>query len=229
VVWSTISRLTDYGLFTRAWAEIWVASTKAFTAQITLILLLALFLGKKRWFSKAKYDNILNELQKIPAKIENLLSNVSEIKDIAESLSQYNDFFFLWRHYQLAIARESSLKFKEITYLHSEFYPIGELKHWPLALIDDKIPSILFLPNDLLFEKNTSSVQEIKARKWIVVTLSDKEIIFSDYNIKINSTIDELYPFITAVVWQLLAYYTSKKLWKDIDKPRNLAKSVTVK
>jgi glucosamine--fructose-6-phosphate aminotransferase (isomerizing) len=127
------------------------------------------------------------------------------------------------------MARESSLKFKEITYLHSEFYPTGELKHWPLALIDAKIPSILFLPNDLFFEKNLSSVQEIKARKWIVVTLSDEEIVSSDYNIKIDSTIDELYPFITAVVWQLLAYYTAKKLWKDIDKPRNLAKSVTVK
>ncbi len=229
VAWSTISRLTDCGLFTRAGAEIGVASTKAFTAQITCILLLALFLGKKRGLSKAKYDKIISELQKIPQKIENLLSNVSEIKKIAESLSKYNDFFFLWRHYQLPMARESSLKFKEITYLHSEFYPTGELKHWPLALIDNKIPSILFLPNDLLFEKNLSSVQEIKARDGIVVTLSDKDIPWSDYHINIDSTIDELYPFISAVVWQLLAYYTAKKLWKDIDKPRNLAKSVTVK
>lgn len=229
VAGSTISRLTDYWLFTRAGAEIWVASTKAFTAQITCILLLALFLGKKRWLSKAKYDKIMNELQKIPNKIENVLSNSDKTKGIAEIISKYNDFFFLWRHYQLPIARESSLKFKEITYLHSEFYPTGELKHWPLALIDDQIPSVLFLPDDLLFEKNLSSVQEIRARGWIIVTLSDKEIPWSDYHINFDSTIDELYPFITSVVWQLLAYYTAKELWKDIDKPRNLAKSVTVK
>ncbi len=229
VAWSTISRLTDYWLFTRAWAEIWVASTKAFTAQITCILLLSLFLGKKRWLSKAKYDKIMNELQKIPQKIENVLENSKEIEKIADIISKYNDFFFLWRHYQLPIARESSLKFKEITYLHSEFYPTGELKHGPLALIDNKIPSVLFLPNDLLFEKNLSSVQEIKARDGIIVTISDKEIPWSDYHINIDSNIDELYPFITAVAWQLLAYYTAKKLWKEIDKPRNLAKSVTVK
>ncbi|HRX63524.1 MAG TPA: glutamine--fructose-6-phosphate transaminase (isomerizing) [Candidatus Absconditabacterales bacterium] len=229
VAGSTISRLTDYGLFTRAGAEIGVASTKAFAAQITCILLLALFLGKKRGLSKAKYDKIMNELQKIPEKIENILSNSDKIKEIAEIISQYNDFFFLGRHYQLPIARESSLKFKEITYLHSEFYPTGELKHGPLALIDNKIPSVLFLPNDLLFEKNLSSVQEIKARDGIIVTLSDKDITGSDYHITIDSTIDELYPFITAVAGQLLAYHTAKKLGKEIDKPRNLAKSVTVK
>ncbi len=229
VAWSTISRLTDYGLFTRAWVEIWVASTKAFTAQITSILLLALFLWKKRGLGKAKYDKIINELQKLPSKLDSVLKSSPSIKKISDIISKYSDFFFLWRHYQLPIARESSLKFKEITYLHSEFYPTWELKHGPLAMIDDKIPSILFLPDDILFEKNLSSVQEIKARWWIIVSISDKEVISSDHHIDIDSTIDELYPFITAVVWQLLAYYTSKKLWKDIDKPRNLAKSVTVK
>lgn len=229
VVGSTISRLTDYGLFTRAWAEIWVASTKAFTAQITCILLLALFLGSKRWLSKAKYDKIMGELQKIPDLIEKTLESHLEIKKIAEKFSQYKDFFFLWRHYQLPIARESSLKFKEITYLHSEFYPTWELKHWPLALIDSKIPAVLFIPDDLLFEKNLSSIQEVKARDGVVLTISDKEVYTWDYHIKIDSTIDEIYPFITAVVGQLLAYYTADILKKDIDKPRNLAKSVTVK
>ena len=139
------------------------------------------------------------------------------------------EFFFLGRHFQVPIARESSLKFKEITYLHSEFYPSGELKHWPLALVDENYPTILFTPNDLLFEKNISSIQEIKARKWIVVTVSDKDIVNSDYNIKIWSTIDEMYPFITAVVGQLLSYCTADLLGREIDKPRNLAKSVTVK
>lgn len=229
VVGSTISRLTDYGLFTRAWAEIWVASTKAFTAQITCILLLALFLGKKRWLSKARHDKIMSELKKVPNLIEKVLDSYEDIKIVAEKFSKYSDFFFLWRHYQLPIARESSLKFKEITYLHSEFYPTGELKHWPLALIESKIPSVLFIPNDILFEKNLSSIQEVKARWGIVLTISDKKITTWDYHINISSTIDEIFPFVTAVVWQLLAYCTADKLWKDIDKPRNLAKSVTVK
>ncbi len=229
VVWSTISRLTDYWLFTRAGAEIWVASTKAFTAQITSILLLALFLAKKRWLGKAKYDKIITELSKVPTKIEDILEQSSNIRKIAQDFTQYKNFFFLGRHYQVPIARESSLKLKEISYLHSEFYPSGELKHWPLALIDKNIPSILFSPNDLLFEKNVSSIQEIKARDWIVLSISDKQIQNSDYNIKINQTIDEIYPFLTAVVWQLLAYHIADILWKDIDKPRNLAKSVTVK
>ncbi len=229
VAWSTISRLTDYGLFTRAWAEIGVASTKAFTAQITSILMLALFLWKKRGLIKSRYDKIITEMYRLPMMIENILLQSDNIQKISKEIIKYKDFFFLGRHYQLPICRESSLKFKEITYLHSESYPSGELKHGPLALIDKKIPSILFSPDDLLFEKNISTVQEIKARDWLVYTISDKDIHNSDYNIKIDSTIDEIYPFLTAVVGQLLAYHTADLLWKDIDKPRNLAKSVTVK
>ena len=229
VVWSTISRLTDYGLFTRAGAEIWVASTKAFTAQITCIVLLALFLGQKRWLSKAKYDKVLSELERIPAMIDEILDSSEQIQNVAKELVKYKDFFFLWRHFQVPIARESSLKFKEITYLHSEFYPSGELKHGPLALVDENYPTVLFTPNDLLFDKNISSIQEIKARKWIVVTISDKDIVNSDFNIKVGTTIDEMYPFVTAVVGQLLSYYTADLLGREIDKPRNLAKSVTVK
>ena len=229
VVGSTISRLTDYWLFTRAGAEIWVASTKAFTAQITCIILLALFLWQKRWLSKAKYDQIMSALNDVPGKIEQVLKSHLEIKKIAEEIAKHKNFFFLWRHYQLSIARESSLKFKEITYLHSEFYPTWELKHWPLALVDENVPSVLFLPKDILFERNLSSIQEIKARKWKVLIISDEEVESSDFFIKIPYCIDETYPFVTAVVGQLLAYYSADFLNKDIDKPRNLAKSVTVK
>ncbi len=229
VVGSTISRLTDYGLFTRAGAEIWVASTKAFTAQITSILLLALYLGQKRGLSKAKYDKVMIELSKVPVMIEDILADTSNIRKIAEAISAYKNFFFLGRHYQLPIARESSLKLKEITYLHSESYPSGELKHGPLALIEASIPSVLFAPNDLMFEKNISSIQEIKARDGKVITISDKDIHNADWNIQVPSTIDEIYPFLTAIVGQLLAYHVADILCKDIDKPRNLAKSVTVK
>ena len=129
----------------------------------------------------------------------------------------------------MPIAHESSLKFKEISYLHSESYPSGELKHGPLALIDKNIPSILLAPNDLMFEKNISSIQEIKARNGKVLTISDKDIPNSDWNIVLPSTIDEIYPFLTVVVGQLLSYHVANLLGKDIDKPRNLAKSVTVK
>ncbi len=229
VVGSTISRLTDYGLFTRAWAEIWVASTKAFSAQITSILLLALFLWKKRGLSKAKYEKVMIELSKVPVMIEDILADTVNIRKIAEYISVYKNFFFLGRQYQLPIARESSLKLKEITYLHSESYPTWELKHWPLALIENTIPSVLFVPNDLMFEKNSSSIQEIKARDGKVISISDKEIDNTDRNIHIPSTIDEIYPFLTTIVWQLLAYHVADILEKDIDKPRNLAKSVTVK
>lgn len=229
VVGSTISRLTDYGLFTRAGAEIWVASTKAFTAQITSILLLALYLGQKRGLSKAKYDKVMIELSKVPVMIEDILADTVNIRKIAEHISEYKNFFFLGRQYQLPIARESSLKLKEITYLHSESYPSWELKHWPLALIESSIPSVLFVPNDLMFEKNISSIQEIKARDGKVITISDKDIHNADWNIQVPSTIDEIYPFLTAIVGQLFAYHVADILDKDIDKPRNLAKSVTVK
>lgn len=229
VVGSTISRLTDYGLFTRAGAEIWVASTKAFSAQITCILLLALYLGQKRGLNKAKYDKVMVELSKVPVMIEDILADTVSIRNIAENIKTYKNFFFLWRQYQLPIARESSLKLKEITYLHSESYPSGELKHGPLALIEASIPSVLFVPNDLMFEKNVSSIQEIKARDGKVITISDKEIDNADRNITLPSTIDEIYPFLTVIVGQLLAYHVADILGKDIDKPRNLAKSVTVK
>ncbi len=229
VVGSTISRLTDYGLFTRCGAEIWVASTKAFTAQVTCILLLALYLGQKRWLTKAKYDKIMIELSKVPVMIEDILANTATIRGIAEKVAEYKNFFFLGRHYQLPIATESSLKLKEITYLHSESYASGELKHGPLALIEASVPSVLFAPNDLMFEKNVSSIQEIKARDGKVITISDKDIDNADRNITLPSTIDEIYPFLTVIVGQLLAYHVADILGKDIDKPRNLAKSVTVK
>jgi len=229
VVGSTISRLTDYGLFTRWGAEIWVASTKAFTAQITCILLLALYLGQKRGLSKAKYDKVMIELSKVPVMIEDILADTANIRKIAQKITKYKNFFFLGRHYQLPIARESSLKLKEITYLHSESYPSWELKHGPLALIEASIPSVLFAPHDLMFEKNISSIQEIKARDGKVITISDKDIPNADWNIQVPSTIDEIYPFLTAIVGQLLAYHVADILGKDIDKPRNLAKSVTVK
>jgi len=177
------------------------------------------------------------ELSKVPTMMDDILADTEHIRELAEKLSQYKNFFYLGRQYQLPIARECSLKLKEITYLHSESYPSGELKHGPLALIDKTIPTILLAPNDIMYEKNMSSLQEVKARDGIVVVISDIErqnihpatSCGADYQIKIPSTIDEIYPFLTVLAGQLLAYHVADALGKDIDKPRNLAKSVTVK
>lgn len=230
VVWSTISRMTDTWMFLRAWTEVWVASTKAFTAQISIILLLSLYFSKKSNFlSHKKYLEIVSEFKKIPWLMENILNNFSEIKKVAEKISDYKNFFFLWRHYQLPIAYESSLKLKEISYLHSEAYPAWELKHWPLALIDENFISVIFAPEDWFLNQNVSAMQEIKAREWKVLTVSDWEISWSDFSINMPKTIEDFYPFLTTLVWQLLSYEIADLLWKEIDKPRNLAKSVTVK
>ncbi len=231
VVWSTISRLTDYGMFTRAWVEIWVASTKAFMSQIATLLLMALYLGKKRNLDYKIYKTILEEVKLIPNKIQSILDESDKIKDIASQLLNYKNFFFLGRFLQYPIALESSLKFKEITYLHSEAYPAWELKHWPLALIDSKFPVVIFAPNDNLLKDNISSINEIKTRKGKVLAISDVYDVknLSDWFIYIPSTNYVLYPFLTVVVWQLLAYFMANMLGREIDKPRNLAKSVTVK
>lgn len=229
VVWSTISRLTDFGLFTRAWTEVWVASTKAFTAQIWVIMLLALYFADKNGISKAKFEKIISQLNALPEYILRILASAPKIKDIAKQICNYKNFFFLGRHSHLPIAFESSLKFKEISYLASQAAAAWELKHWPLALIEESFPTVFFAPNDIVFEKNISSIHEIKARNGKVLAISDKEIDNIDWFIQIPTIVEELYPFMSAVIWQLLSYYVADILWRDIDKPRNLAKSVTVK
>lgn len=171
----------------------------------------------------------MHELEKLPSLIEQIFDTKDHIYDVAKDLSQYHNFFFLGRHYHVPIAAESSLKFKEITYLHSEGYPAGELKHGPLALISESMPSIMFAPGDAMHEKNMSSMQEIKARNGKVCVISTQSAPGSDWHIGIPPTIDELYPLLCAVAGQLLSYYTADILGREIDKPRNLAKSVTVK
>ncbi len=229
VVWSSIARMTDSGLFTRAGTEIGVASTKAFTAQSVCLFLLALFMGKNRSMPPLVYKRLLRALEHLPMQIEAILDQSEYIGSVARSLVEYHSLFFLGRQYQLAAAYEASLKFKEITYRHAEAYPLWELKHGPLAMIDEQCPSIVFMPEDDLFEKNCSSVQEIKSRKGMVVAISDIKVPWADLQITVPKTVPELSPLLTVVVGQLLAYHAAELLDKDIDKPRNLAKSVTVK
>lgn len=229
VAGSSIARMTDSGLFTRAGTEIGVASTKAFVAQSICLLLLSLFLGKKRGMRISRYNHILQELQSLPSKIDEVLIQSDHIRQIANQLKESKSMFFLGRGVHVPIAYESALKLKEISYIHAEAYPAGELKHGPLALIDKNFPTVLFLPDDELFEKNIGSLHEIKARDGKILAISDREIPQADRQITLPSTCPELMPILSAVAGQLLAYHIADLLGRDIDKPRNLAKSVTVK
>ena len=229
VAGSSIARLTDSGLFTRAGTEIWVASTKAFVAQSVSLLLLSLFLGKKRGMKISRYDYIVRCLQQLPRQVEEVLSMSDHIRSIASELKDHKSMFFLGRGAHVPIADESALKLKEISYIHAESYPAGELKHGPLALIDADFPTVLFAPNDELYQKNLWSLHEVKARDGKIVVVSDVDVPGADRLIKIPTTCPEIMPILSAVVWQLLAYHIADLLDRDIDKPRNLAKSVTVK
>jgi len=230
VVGSTIARLTDMGMFTRAWTEIWVASTKAFIAQLGVLILLTLYFARKNGLSLIELESIIKNLAAIPTKIEEILYKQEQnIQQIAKDFSKFDHAFFLGRHFNYPVAMEGSLKFKEISYIHSEAYPAWELKHWPLALIDEKFPSVLIMPKDLRFDHNLSTLQEIKARNGKVLGVSDQKIKWVDWQIDLPSTHPVLYPFLATVALQLLAYRTARELGREIDKPRNLAKSVTVK
>lgn len=226
---STIASLTDCWFFLRAWVEIGVASTKTFTAQLSCLMLLSLYLGTKNNLSISYFRTIINERKEIPNKMRKILEDVEHIKIVAKDLAQYKNVFFLWRNYQVPVAQEASLKLKEISYIHSEAYPAGELKHGSLALIEEDFPCILFSPNDSLFKQNMSSLAEIKARNWKILVVSDRDVTDANWQIKIPNTLEILSPYLTVLVAQLLSYYVALELGRNIDKPRNLAKSVTVK
>jgi len=227
---STISRMTKAGIYCHAGPEISVASTKAFTAQVTILVLLALSLGKNR--SKL-YKDLLVELASLPKTAEKILSLSPAIKEIAIRYSHHRDFMFIGRGYEYPVAVEGSLKLKEISYIHAEAYAGGELKHGPLALIDENFPTLALASSPTLFDKTASNIQEIKARggKTIVVTTKKQQKHFktiADDLIIIPEVSDQLSPILEAIVVQLFSYFIAAKKGCDIDKPRNLAKSVTV-
>ncbi len=230
-VWSSIARLTDIWLYTHSWTEIWVASTKAFIGQLWVLLLMALSLWNSRNLEYLKFKEIIENLENLDKKLQKILDNTDGIKILSEKYSVYNNMFFLWRNLLFPIALEWSLKLKEITYHHSEAYSAWELKHGPLSLIDENFPTVLLNPNSKLEEKNISTLKEIQARDWKVIwvlTENNKHKKEFDDIIEIPETIEELNPFLIAESLDLFAYYMALYLWKEIDKPRNLAKSVTV-
>lgn len=230
-VGSSIARLTDMGLYTHSGVEIGVASTKAFIWQLWVLLLMSLSLWNSKNLDYLKFKEIIENLKIIPNKLENILKNTKNIKILSEKYSKYNNMFFLWRNLLFPIALEWSLKLKEITYHHSEAYSAWELKHGPLSLIDKNFPTLLINPKSKLEEKNISTLKEIQARNWLVIwvlTENDKNSNLFDDIIEIPETIEELNPFLVSTSLNLFAYYMALYLWKEIDKPRNLAKSVTV-
>ena len=233
VVGSSLARESDYVLYTYCGPEIGVAATKTFTAQLVVLFMFALRTGLvKGKVPKEKIEYFHNELNKLPAIVEEMLKNSDYIKDIASKYQNSNDFLFLGRGLNYPIALEGALKLKEISYIHAEGYPAGEMKHGPIALIDEKLPVVCVTPQDSLYEKMLSNVQEVKARKGRIISVgneNDEELknISEDY-IYIPEVEENLYPIVSIIPLQLLSYHIATLLGKDVDQPRNLAKTVTV-
>ncbi len=234
VVDSSIARITDAGSYTHAGPEIGVASTKAFTAQLTVLSLIALKLGKHNGaLSNSEFMSLITELDLLPKKIEEALQSTHEItKEIAKDFIETQNFLYLGRGYNFPSALEGALKLKEISYIHAEGYPAAEMKHGPIALIDENMPIVIIAPKKGHYDKLVSNVQEIKARKGKVIAVvnkGDEQIrALADYVIEIPETSECFSPIIAAVPLQLLAYYIAVYRGANVDQPRNLAKSVTV-
>jgi glutamine---fructose-6-phosphate transaminase (isomerizing) len=233
VVGSTIARATHGGSFTHAGPEIGVASTKAFTAQVTILTLMALMIAsKKGTLSKSRYQQILNELEALPDKIEEALTTNETVIGIAEKFRDARNFLYLGRGYNFPVALEGALKLKEISYIHAEGYPAAEMKHGPIALIDSQMPVVVIATNKGTYEKVISNIQEVKARKGVIiaiVTKGDKAVKeMADYIIEVPETEEMLVPILAAIPLQLLSYHIAVMRGCNVDQPRNLAKSVTV-
>ena len=232
VVGSTIAREDDGGIYLHAGPEIGVASTKAFSSQVVALALLALKLGRKRNLSVARGREIAQALDALPAQIQAILDNAPAIEAIAASHQDAANFLYLGRGYNFPAALEGALKLKEISYIHAEGYPAAEMKHGPIALIDDKMPVVFIAPHDAVFDKIVSNIQEVRARggRTIVITSRDEPVLqgLMDHEIRIPETVDLLSPVLASIPLQLLAYYIAVKRGANVDQPRNLAKSVTV-
>jgi glucosamine--fructose-6-phosphate aminotransferase (isomerizing) len=233
VVGSSIARTTHSGAYTHAGPEIGVASTKAFTAQVTVLTLIALFLGhKKGTINESRYKQLLFELENVPSKIEKVLQLDAQIKSLSEIFKDAKNFLYLGRGYNFPVALEGALKLKEISYIHAEGYPAAEMKHGPIALIDEEMPVVVIANKGPNYEKVVSNIQEVKARKGkiiAVVTEGDQTVKnMADYCIEIPETDEALVPLVASIPLQLMSYHIAVLRGCNVDQPRNLAKSVTV-
>lgn len=232
-VGSTISKMSHAGSYIHAGQEIGIASTKAFTTQVVILTLMALQLADYRGhLSKSQLSNILSELERVPEKVKEILKLDDKIKAIAKEYHEANNFLFLGRGANYPIALEGALKLKEISYIHAEGYPAAEMKHGPIALIDENMPTVVLATNDSAYDKIVSNIQEVKARKGRVIAVVNegdtviKEL--ADHTIEIPHTLEIFAPLLTVVPLQLLAYHIAVWRGADVDSPRNLTKSVTV-
>ncbi|MDH3208104.1 MAG: glutamine--fructose-6-phosphate transaminase (isomerizing), partial [Gemmatimonadota bacterium] len=231
-VGSTIARDTDYGIYLHAGPEIGVASTKAFTSQLVALTLFTLYMGRRRNMSVLQGREMVRALQELPMLVEEVLHLNDEIRDLAEKFKDARNFLYLGRGFQFPVALEGALKLKEVSYIHAEGYPAAEMKHGPIALIDDDMPVVVLAPRDAVYKKVVSNIEEVKARSGrIIAVVSDDAIELQDkvdYMIKVPQTIPCLLPVLTTVPLQLLAYHMAVIRGTNVDQPRNLAKSVTV-
>ena len=233
VVGSSIARATHAGSYTHAGPEIGVASTKAFTAQVTVLTLMALHVAKvKGAIAESRYRQLLYEMEAIPAKVEEVLKLNDSIKLIAAEYKDAANALYLGRGYSFPVALEGALKLKEISYIHAEGYPAAEMKHGPIALIDEAMPVFVIATKGPNYEKVVSNIQEVKARKGriiAIVTEGDVDVKkMAEHVIEIPETDESLVPLVSVVPWQLLSYHIAVMRGCNVDQPRNLAKSVTV-
>jgi glucosamine--fructose-6-phosphate aminotransferase (isomerizing) len=232
VIGSTMARESDGGIYLHAGPEIGVASTKAFTNQIVCLILLSLFLSRLKNMPLYEGEKLLKELMTLPDKIQCVLDQADKIKEIAVKYSRERNFLYLGRGFNYPVALEGALKLKEISYIHAEGYPAAEMKHGPIALIDENMPVVFIAPKDPLYDKIVSNIREVKARNGRIIAVTNENIEsikeYVDDIIIIPRTIEEFSPIINVIPLQLLAYYIAVEKGLDVDKPRNLAKSVTV-
>jgi glucosamine--fructose-6-phosphate aminotransferase (isomerizing) len=232
VVGSTIAQEADGGIYLHAGPEIGVASTKAFTSQCVALTMLALYLGRLRDLSYARGQQIIDQLQQLPQKVAQALETNDAVREIAAKYHQAQTFLYLGRQYNFPVALEGALKLKEISYIHAEGYPAAEMKHGPIALVDESTPSVFIMPQGGVYDKTMSNLEEIKARGGPVIAVTceaDTDVAaLADDVIRVPSVDDFLQPVITSIPLQLLAYHIAVLRGCDVDKPRNLAKSVTV-
>ena len=232
VVGSTIARESQAGVYIHAGPEIGVASTKAFTSQLVVLSLITLMIARQRGLSAAEGRNIGEALLELPAKVESILGDTKGIELIAEELKNKVNVLYLGRGYNFPVALEGALKLKEISYIHAEGYPAAEMKHGPIALIDENMPVLVIASKDSTYEKIISNIQEVKARRGRIIAVVNEDDTaiqaFAEHVIRVPHTVDFLSPILNIIPLQLLAYYIAVKRGCNVDQPRNLAKSVTV-
>ena len=233
VVGSSIPRATHAGAYTHAGPEIGVASTKAFTAQLTVLNMIALIVAnQKGTITEQKFHELLVEMENIPSKVEKVLALNDKIEAIAREFKDSRNFLYLGRGYNFPVALEGALKLKEISYIHAEGYPAAEMKHGPIALIDNEMPVVFIATKDSSYEKLVSNIQEVKARKGrVIAVVTEGDTIIpkmAEFTIEVPATIEPLMPLVSVVPLQLLSYHIAVMRGCHVDQPRNLAKSVTV-